>query len=1322
MKELLPFQFETLDLISESSESLVSLVRRLDTGEQFLIKSIKPSGSDSKIDAARIALYGKEVSILSSLDHPNIVKLAGTFSDGGVRALIYPYRRGKTLAKIFRMTSRFSLREALELFVQLLDALEYLQLRKIVHCDINPHNIFIDDEKGLTLLDFGLAMTEEEAKVFSGRVVGTMPYVSMEQTGFTDYKIDCRSDLFCAALILYELLSGKFPYELKNDSFEELLDLLLKTEISPISGVPEIVNAILVKALKLTPSHRYQTAAGFKHDVAAALRLLQEKEKPAGALTLGGFDSIAAITKANVFVARDRELSLLQDGLRQLHAGKGTSFLISGRSGIGKTVLVQEFKKRLDNNNELSLTAHCNRFTAAQPFSALREICADLIGKVTNLSAGEIGRFKFLLDKELKNYSGIIGETFPEFKPLFRAVLPIDKVEPEKEAERLNHVLAVLFQAVLTFKPTILFIDNIQWIDLNSFIILKNLLLQETPFMFIAAFRQGGSIRPAENANRHAGVTDASADPVTSALTDSGIFEAAGESSGTELSLFGYPIQQTGIKTHIPIRSFSRDDVRQYLLSLFDSVENADEIADNLLEKTDGTPFTLKEAIRYLVNNAIMTRGSKGWRLKQNDLPKLPANLDPVALILEKYRELSEQEKKFLSLASLIEGKFSLDLIGKFGGFDDPTSSILVNNLVNQRFIFPLLSGGFSFVHDKIKETIANSIPKEVKEGYFEKLGDVYLEMANEKNEYLFEAAECYLKCKNGAKSVETCLKAAEYAQKKVAYTIATKYLQKVIQISESNSYLSQNKINTVDIHITLGDVYMLMGKNNEALSIFKQLLGEPNKLKESIIIELKYKVGSIYHNTGEFDKSIPCLFEALAKLKIVFPKNIGVLYFSIAYEIICQLVFSPFRRKFLPQKNNSTDYLIVKILNKLSYSLYFSDMIKCIYVHFKSMNLADRLNNSFEKAEAYALHAPPCYQMMLRKRANRYLQKAWNIALATNRKDSLAFVASIKGAIFYYQADWEKSWKNLQLSISTYKSIGDISNQIVSSEHLWRINFMQGKFEDIENATLNTIDLCKHAQERHFFTSTLAAINTINIIKNKMTDQTALLAINGFLSQTTSYLSKTHVEGFLLESEILQEKFETAYLRIGKLLHLMRNKNANYEYTICLFTSYCELINLELHNRKVNSPRLSVPNKTLKRDFRKNFLIHWFSCLSFPAYWGALYRNLANYLSLKGHKRLAARYFKKAIVKHHNLDMRYEEARSIRDYGLFLDECNKPGLAKDQFEKAYRLFDTCGAKLETERLRKKVADRIAGAHGRRAVARVRERGQREPAIAGISE
>ena len=236
MNQFIP-NYHIVNVISASHASDVYLVKKNETNEHYLLKSLKETDTSSSEGVNRRIRFRHEMDIVSSLDHPKIAKPIDTFVDSKCFSIIYPYRKGQTLARVIEDGISFNENDSVNVIFQILDALEYIHARGIVHMDINPYNVFLDDEKGVTLLDFGIAMNEEDArKIPSNRIIGTFPYLAPEQMGFTDFKIDIRTDLYCAATILFRLLSGNSPFGpyITSNSVLELLNASIKEKCSPL--------------------------------------------------------------------------------------------------------------------------------------------------------------------------------------------------------------------------------------------------------------------------------------------------------------------------------------------------------------------------------------------------------------------------------------------------------------------------------------------------------------------------------------------------------------------------------------------------------------------------------------------------------------------------------------------------------------------------------------------------------------------------------------------------------------------------------------------------------------------------------------------------------------------------------------------------------------------------------------------------------------------------------------------------------------------------------------------------------------------------------
>jgi serine/threonine protein kinase/signal transduction histidine kinase/tetratricopeptide (TPR) repeat protein len=1248
-------RYDVLNTIAKSRNSVVNLVRQKETGDLYLLKSIKQE-SNNPTGITNTKRYFREMEIVASLDHPNIAKPYEAGIDNDTFSIIYPYEKGDTLGRLFEIEERFEEYEALHIIKQILSALSYLHGRSIIHCDVNPHNIFITETKGVKLLDFGLSMTEEEArKVPEGRITGTFPYLSPEQMGFTQFKIDTRTDLYCAMILLYRMAAGNHPFAMKEDSLKELLDATVRRDYVAIKHVPKMLNMILMKGLRPTPSERYQTAEGLLADISFAIDHIKSVQQTD--FIAGKKDAIAAINRKRLFVLREEEIVLLCEGLGELSKGHQKSFLIYGRSGIGKTEMVREFKSHIDETKFDFISAQCNRFSPTQPYSIFRRLIVDLLVKLSDSDAGTKECLKGAIKSQLSDYSGIICRIVPEMREWFEAINDIDIIQKEKETDRVIHVLSVLFLTLSKTRRIVAFIDDFQWIDRISLEAIKRIIELKVPCLIVSNYRTG--------------------------------------EKEESLFTFGQNMRTLGFKRLIYVKPFTANETKVLIRHRFGSMKRGDELGDALFAKTEGIPFVLNEAIRYLVNNSFLQVGRLGWTFDPGIIDALPTKFDIVSLILEKVNDLTAEDKRFLQLASLIEGKFDCDIVEKVGNLAPHSTQVSANRLENLGFISMLLRGGYTIIHDRVKESIIEGIDPDEKFVLFERLAEIYTEMTDRDKEKIFNAAECYLKSSNIIKAMETCYQAGLIASENVAFDVAVKYFKNALMMAELGvSKEMQPVIDEIKVKMAMGDVLTLTGANEQALRIFLDLQEKLPTASDPVQnFEIQYKIGSIYHNLGDFEKSAACFKKALRAMGTRIPEVRFKLLAVLIVAISLQILLSCGLRRFIPKRNHKLDLMKARILNKLSYSLYFSDMLSAFYVHFTALNLADMLTDCYEKAEAYSLHQVPIYQMWMKRRAFRYFKEAAKTSGKIHRVDGIAFAQAFGGAAYYYNAQWKKSEELLTSSNNNYRKIGDSSGQLINLKHLWKVNMMRGKFDGQTIRYLTeAIDIGNRAKEQFYYIVALSALNNIKLLTTCGHDEKEYDDIERRLKDVSTFLFEIEVDYYVLNTEILLGKFEKAYDRAKRLLPLTLTKSINSEYQVGSYASFCRLVIQEILNREKGCSKINAPERELWSKLTRYLFINGACCLSYPAYWGAFYRNLAWFFAIRKFKRVAAVVFRKAIKCHHRRDMRYDEACSIRDYALFLDDfCNQPGKARDQFNIAYELFSWCGAKFETDRLESRI-------------------------------
>jgi eukaryotic-like serine/threonine-protein kinase len=213
-------------------------------------------------------VYLTEARTLAHLEHPNIVPVfdVGSNTDYPI-FIVSKYIEGTTLAKRLK-GNRPSLSEAVELVAMVAETLHYAHGQGLVHRDIKPGNILLESTGKPFLTDFGLALREQD--IGRGpRYVGTLPYMSPEQAQGEGHRVDGRSDIFSLGVVLYELLTGRRPFQ--AESKDELLDQIARMEARPPrqvnDDVPKELERICLKALSKRASERYSTARDLVEDL-----------------------------------------------------------------------------------------------------------------------------------------------------------------------------------------------------------------------------------------------------------------------------------------------------------------------------------------------------------------------------------------------------------------------------------------------------------------------------------------------------------------------------------------------------------------------------------------------------------------------------------------------------------------------------------------------------------------------------------------------------------------------------------------------------------------------------------------------------------------------------------------------------------------------------------------------------------------------------------------------------------------------------------------------------------------------------------------------
>lgn len=247
----------------------------------------------------------REAKAVGSLEHPNIVTLYDAGDADGMFYLVMQLVEGETLRARLDRQRQFHSREILEIFRQLLAALEYAHARGIVHRDVKPANVLITPEGTLKLADFGVARVAGPGISTTGLAVGTPSYMAPEQ--ILGAPVDGRSDIFAAGCILYELAVGQKAFT-GSSTTAVMYQILHEAPPMPgliVPGLRPMIEAAIMKSLAKDPAERFGSCAELR--CALEMCLTEELPQPAEVPKVGAAPRLEIAARASrLFAALQR--------------------------------------------------------------------------------------------------------------------------------------------------------------------------------------------------------------------------------------------------------------------------------------------------------------------------------------------------------------------------------------------------------------------------------------------------------------------------------------------------------------------------------------------------------------------------------------------------------------------------------------------------------------------------------------------------------------------------------------------------------------------------------------------------------------------------------------------------------------------------------------------------------------------------------------------------------------------------------------------------------------------------------------------------------
>ena len=661
---------------------LYKAVRQRD-GVLVLLKTPRQARPTER-DRAEI---GHELAVLTHLAGTPVVTALAMEDTTGRPWLVLEDPGGEPLNRI---AARFRApAHALALGWKIAAALAEVHRRGVVHGDLNPHSVIVLDDGDVRLTDFRCAsLLRVDSAATSMR--GSLRYMAPEQSGRMQRPVDKRADLYSLGVMLYELLTGRLPFE-GSDPLEWVHAHIAKTPIPPSEldeRIPASVEAIVLRLLSKLADERYHGANGLRRDLERCAAALQRDET--GAFELGSDDAPEEFRFAHRLYGREVAVAQLQDGFER--AGSSNSCcvtLVGGYSGVGKSTLVGDLYRPIVGERARFVSGKFDQYKRDIPYATIVQAFRDLLRALLALGESALAGWRDQIVVSLANNGRLIVDVIPELELIVGPQPPVLELDPHEGQNRFE----VAFSAFVRVfarpdRPLVIFLDDMQWADGATLGLLKSLARpgQVPHLQLVLAFR-------------------------SNEVTASHPFQLAVDAmraGGANIDSVTVPDLEPQHVLQLVADTVSRNPA------------DAVSLASTIGMKAGGNPFFIGELLQALHTRGLLAfdAATNGWTWNESEIRSVDVADNVVDLLIDRIRGLPADTRRALALASCFGNRFDLGMLATV--IDTPLEAL-------ETSLNPALADGFivavddaigakrtlRFQHDRIQQAAYSLVANE---------------------------------------------------------------------------------------------------------------------------------------------------------------------------------------------------------------------------------------------------------------------------------------------------------------------------------------------------------------------------------------------------------------------------------------------------------------------------------------------------------------------------------------------------------------------------------------------------------------------------------
>ena len=1077
--------YHIINKIYESINSLVYRAIRNQDNQPVVIKILK----EDYPTVSELIRYKQEYEIIRSLDLDGVVKAYDLQRYQNSLVMVLEDFGGESL-KLWMAERKFTLEEFLILARKITESLGAIHAADIIHKDINPSNIVYNPETGkLKIIDFGIAtvLPRETPTVLNpNHLEGTLAYVSPEQTGRMNRVIDYRTDFYSLGITFYELLTYQLPFE-ATDPMEMVHCHLAKPPAPPhllegkererrtggIRNIPKAISDIVMKLMAKTAEDRYQSVLRLSADLEICWNQLQRSGQIVE-FPVGQQDISPRFQISQKLYGREEEVAQLLAIFERVGQGATEMILVVGYSGIGKSSLVNEVHKTILRQRGNFISGKFEQYKRDIPYASLIQAFQGLMRQFLAESEVQIQIWQKKLLEALGSSSQVIIDVIPEVELIIGKQIPVPLLGATESQNRFNLVFQKFIGAFAKKEhPLVIFLDDLQWADLASLKLIELLMTDRGRqyFLMIGAYRDN-------------------------------------EVSPTHL------LRQTLEQIHkvgsrvniIPISPLSFDKVNQLIANTLNcSTEEVKPLAELVLNKTDGNPFSLKQLLQSLYVEKLLSFDSirKRWQWNIEQIQAVEISSNVVELMIGKIIKLDKRTQNVLKLAACIGSQFDLDVLSAVNAkslsatatelwpalqdglilplSDDYKIPLLwkqdiepIDNLeISPSFVSKYPSSiPFIFLHDRVQQAAYALIPEDKKKEVHLTIGQLLLE--NTKSDKLEDRIFDLVNHLNIGKELilyqsekdnlaHLNIRAGRKAKSSAAHEPALRYLDTGLKLLSSDSWEDRYDL-TLTLHLETLEMQYINTQSEDAEKLSVIVLQRAKTLLDKVkVYELMIMS---YIARLQFNLAVDVALQVLKQLGVVLPKEPNQQRIEKAQRSIeLPLKDKQIEDLFdLPDMGDPYKLAAIRILLSVSSAAIIATPHLYSLVIMSAVNLCIRYGNAPQAAGVYIYFGTLLCGMKNIESGYQFGKLSLKLLEETNSQGS-------KSLVLHYSNGFIRPWKEpirnsniiemLQTAISLGLDTGDIETasfnasayclfSLFAGSHLDEVNQKYHKYIDL--------------------------------------------------------------------------------------------------------------------------------------------------------------------------------------------------------------------------------------------------------------------------------